>query len=126
VRAMSEERGEPISYMVLAEGTRVEGRDGGEVGTIKRVLADEGADIFDGLILDTPDGDRFVDAGQVGDLYTRLVVLEMTAEDARHLPEPTPSPAAVDLDADSIAGDTTADKVRDAARRAWDRISGNY
>ncbi len=123
---MSEERGAPIAYMVLAEGTRVEGRDGGEVGTVKRALADEGADIFDGLILDTPDGDRFVDAGQVGDLYTRLVVLEMTADDAKRLPEPTPSPAAVDLDADSIAGDTPGDKVRDAAKRAWDRISGNY
>ena len=34
--------------------------------------------------------------------------------------------AAVDLDADSIAGDGPGDRVRDAARRAWDRISGNY
>lgn len=123
---MSEERGEPISYMVLVEGTRVEGRDGGEIGKVKRVLADSGADIFDGLILDTPDGDRFVDAAQVGDIYTRLVVLEMTADEARSLPEPTPSPAAVDLDADSISGDGPGDKVRDAARKAWDRISGNY
>ena len=123
---MSEDRGDPISYMVLVEGTRVQGRDGGEVGSVKRVLADTGADIFDGLILDTPDGDRFVDAPQVGDIYTRLVVLEMTAEEARSLPEPTPSPAAVDLDADSIAGDGPGDRVREAARKAWDRISGNY
>ena len=123
---MTEDRGDPISYMVLAEGTRVEGRDGGEVGSVKRVLADETADIFDGLILDTDDGDRFVDAPQVAELYANLVILEMNAEEARRLPEPTPSPAAVDLDADDIAGDTTGDKVRDAARRAWDRISGNY
>ena len=123
---MSEERGEPISYMVLVEGTRVEGRDGAEIGTVKRVLADTGADSFDGMILDTPDGDRFVDAPQVGDLYTRLVVLEMTADDAKQLPEPSPSPAAADLDPDSIAGDGPGDKVRDAARKAWDRISGNY
>ena len=123
---MSEERGEPISYMVLVEGTRVEGRDGEEIGTVKRVLADAGTDIFDGLILDTPDGDRFVDAGQVGDLYVHLVILEMTAAEARSLPEPTPSPAAVDLDADSIAGEGPGDKVRDAARKVWDRISGNY
>ena len=124
---MSEDRGEPIAYMVLEEGTRVEGRDGGEIGSVKRVLADSGADIFDGLILDTPDGDRFVDAPQVGEIYTRLVILEMTAEEARRLPEPTASPAAVDLTADDIsAEDTAGDKVRDAARRAWDRISGNY
>jgi hypothetical protein len=121
-----DDRGDPIAYMVLPEGTRVEGRDGEEVGSVKRVLADAEADIFDGLILDTPDGDRFVDAAQVGDIYTRLVVLEMTAGDARRLPEPTPSPATVDLTADDIAGDTGGDKVRDAARRVWDRISGNY
>ena len=122
-----EQRGEPIAYMVLAEGTRVEGRDGQEVGTVKRVLADAGADIFDGLILDTPDGDRFVDAPQVGEIYTRLVILGITAAEARSLPEPTPSPAAVDLSADDIASDESAgDKVRDAARRAWDRISGKY
>ncbi|HEX8120996.1 MAG TPA: PRC-barrel domain-containing protein [Solirubrobacteraceae bacterium] len=122
-----EHRGEPIAYTVLVEGTRVEDRDGTEIGTVKRVLADTGADIFDGLILDTPDGDRFVDAPAVGDIYTRLVILDMTAAEARSLPEPTASPAAVDLSADDIASDESAgDKVRDAARRAWDRISGNY
>jgi hypothetical protein len=123
---MTDDRGHPIAYMVLAEDTPVQGRDGGEVGKVKRVLADEGSDIFDGLILDTPDGDRFVDAPHVGEMYERLVVLEMTAADAQRLPEPTPSPASVDIAPDDVAGDTTGDKVRDAARRAWDRISGNY
>ena len=120
-------RGEPISYMVVAEGTRVEDRDGVEIGKVKRVLADSAANIFDGLILDTSRGDRFVDAPQVGDLYERLVVLDMTATEAEGLPEPTPSPAAVDLTAADVRPDGSAgDKVRDAARRAWDRISGNY
>ncbi|HEX8086530.1 MAG TPA: hypothetical protein VF529_19740 [Solirubrobacteraceae bacterium] len=123
---MTDDRGAPIAYMVLEEGTAVQGRDGARVGTVKRVLADAGTDIFDGLILDTPDGDRFVDAPQVAELYEHLVILDMTAADAQRLPEPTASPAAVDLDADDIAGDTTGDKVRDAAKRAWDRISGNY
>ena len=123
---MTDDRGAPIAYMVLEEGTAVQGRDGERVGTVKRVLADAGTDIFDGLILDTDDGDRFVDAPQVAELYERLVILDMTAADAQRLPEPTASPAAVDLDADDIAGDTTGDKVRDAAKRAWDRISGNY
>ena len=122
-----EHRGERISYMVVVAGTRVEDREGVEIGTVKRVLADEGTDIFDGLILDTPDGDRFVDAPQVGELYTRVVILDMTAAEAQTLPEPTPSPATVDLSAEDVASDESAgDKVRDAARRAWDRISGNY
>jgi hypothetical protein len=123
---MSDDRGAPIAYMVLAEGTRVEGRDGAEVGTVKRVLADVGTDIFDGLIVDTSDGDRFVDAPHVAEIYERLVILEITGYDAHSLPEPTASPAAVDLTADDITEDTAGDKVRDAARRAWDRISGKY
>ena len=124
---MSAERGAPIAYMVLEEGTPVAGSDGAEVGKVKRVLADVESDIFDGLILDTPEGDRFVDAPQVGELFERLVVLEMTAEQAHNLlPEPSPSPASIDIDADDVAGDTTGDKIRDAAKRAWNRISGNY
>jgi hypothetical protein len=127
VSGMSDDRGKPIAYMVLEEGTAVVGSDSEPVGKVDRVLADAGTDIFDGLLLDTPEGDRFVDAPQVAELYERLVILDMTAADAlRSLPEPTPSPASVDIDPDDIAGDTTGDKIRDAARRAWDRISGNY
>lgn len=118
------DRGDPISYLVLAEGTPVLGSDGTELGTVKRVLADEGSDVFDGLILDTPGGDRFVDAPHVPELYERAVVLDLTAEQARHLPEPTPSPAVMDVD----PGDADEDDsdLRRTLRKAWDRISGNY
>lgn len=53
------------------------------------MLADSETDIFDGLIVDTPDGDRFVDAPHVDELYERAVVLNR--HDRRHdrLP-PTP------------------------------------
>lgn len=96
------------------------------MGEVKRVLADAGTDIWDGLILDTSDGERFVDAPQIAELYERLVILDMTAEQATRLPEPTPNPASVDLTADDVSPDESArDKVRDAARRAWNRISGN-
>ena len=47
---MTDDRGAPIAYTVLAEGTPVHASDGSEVGTVKRVLADEGTDIFDGII----------------------------------------------------------------------------
>lgn len=100
--------------------------DGREVGRLKHVLADEGTDIFDGLIVDTHDGDRFVDAPDVDELFERLVVLKLSAADIDRLSEPSPSPAAVDINPDDVAGDTTGDKIRDAARRTWDRLSGNY
>ena len=123
---MTDDRGAPIAYTVLAEGTAVQSSDGQEVGTVKCVLADEGADVFDGIVLDTSDGERFVDAPEVGELYERLVVLAIDAEQAGRLSEPTAGPAVVDVSADDVAGDTTGDKVKDAAKRTWDRLSGNY
>jgi hypothetical protein len=116
--------GAPVAYTALAEGIPVHSSDGVEVGTVRRVLAHEGAGLFDGLILRTADGDRFVDAPEVGDLFERLVVLRITAAQARALKEPSPSPASVELGPDDVAPATGGDRVRGAARRAWDRLTG--
>ena len=121
---MADDRGAPIAYMVLEEGTPVHSADGVEVGTVKHVLADAGTDVFDGLVLDTKDGDRFVDAPEIADLYERLVVLTIDTEQARRLPEHTPSPAVIDVDPDTIAGDD-ASGAKGTARKVWDRLSGN-
>ena len=121
-----EDTGAPIAYTVLAEGTPVYSSDGQELGKVKRVLADTEADIFDGIIVDTPDGDRFVDAPYVDDIYERSVVLTLSAADARHMPEPTPNPAYMEPTPDDIAGDTTEDSIAFKLQRAWARISGKY
>jgi hypothetical protein len=118
--------GAPISYLALAEGTPALSADGARIGDVKRVLALPDDDIFDGLILDTPDGDRFVDAERVDALYERAAVLVVRAEDAEHLPEPTGNPAAMEATPDDVAEDTPGYELRRALRGAWDRISGNY
>jgi hypothetical protein len=118
--------GAPISYLVLGEGTPVYSSDGQQLGEVTRVLADTEEDIFDGLIVDTPGGDRFVDAPNVDGIYERAVVLKLSAADAQHMPDPTPSPAVMEPTPDDIAGDTTEDTIAFALKRAWDRISGNY
>jgi hypothetical protein len=120
------DHGAPIAYTVLAEGTPVLASDGTQIGTVKRVLHDDGADIFDGITVDTADGERFVDAPEVEALYDRAVVLTIDAAKARDLPEHTGSPAVIDVDADTIAGDGPGDAPRNFARRAWNRISGKY
>ena len=120
------EHGEPIAYLVLAEGTDVLASDGARIGTVKRVLAVPDDDIFDGLILDTDEGDRFVDADNVGELYERAVFLKLDGDQARHLPEPTASPAVLEPTPDDVAGDTPGDQLRYRIRQVWDRISGNY
>src|SRR4051812_21343539 len=121
---MPDDHGAPIAYTILAEGTPVLTADGEQVGTVAGVRADEGTDVFDGIVIDTHDGDRFVDAPEIDTLYERAVVLTITAEQARALSEPTASPAVVDVAPDDVAGDTTGDRVRDTAKRVWDRLSG--
>jgi hypothetical protein len=122
---VTDDRGAPIAYTVLAEGTAVHSADGHQLGTVKRVLADEGTDVFDGIVVDTDDGRRFVDAPEVDALYERLVVLTITAEQARQLSEPSAGPAVIDVSADDVAGER-GHPVRDAARKTWDRLTGNY
>src|SRR5215208_6521975 len=121
-----DDKGAPIAYTVLGEDTPVYSHDGVKLGKVKRVRADTETDIFDGLIVDTRNGDRFVDAPNVAELYERAVVLGLSSEDAQHMPEPTPSPAYMEPTADDIAGDTTGDTLAYRLRQAWDRISGNY
>jgi hypothetical protein len=118
--------GPPISYLVLEPGVPVHTADGARVGEIKRVLAEPEADVFDGLIVDTEEGDRFVDAPNVAELYERLVVLGLTAEDARGLPAPTANPAALGVSPEDAVEPSGSDRVGDAVRRAWELISGKY
>jgi hypothetical protein len=112
--------GDPISYLVLAEGTRVFAADGREIGTVEHVLADAEADVFDGLVLDVAGGHRFADATQVASMHERAVTL--IVDHADELPEPEENPAALSASPDDTAPDDLGDKLK----RAWDWISGRY
>jgi Mrp family chromosome partitioning ATPase len=79
--------GNAIGYKVLRRGTSVRSSDGVEVGTVRRVLDNAREHIFDGIVIDTPDGRRFVDAPEVARIFERAVVLTISAEEARTLPE---------------------------------------
>jgi hypothetical protein len=82
-----EDDGYAISYKVLEPGTGVSDRDGGAVGTVRQVLENEAEHIFDGLVIDTPAGERFVDAPEVARIAERRVTLTLDAEGAAALPE---------------------------------------
>jgi hypothetical protein len=79
--------GHAIGFKVLRRGTIVRSSDGIEVGTVRRALENSREHIFDGIVIDTSDGQRFVDAPEVGRIYERAVILTITAEQARELPE---------------------------------------
>jgi len=117
--------GDPVSYLVVSDGTAVVSSDGHKVGTVEHVLAVPDADVFDGVIVDLrsrPGGHRFADAEQVAGIYERGVVLTLNADAAAKLPEPAENPATMDAGPDDIVPDGLDDKLK----RAWDYLSGNY
>lgn len=120
-----EDVGDPISYLALTPGTPVYAEGGAAVGTVRRVLADEGEDVFDGLVIRTPDGDRFADRDQVGPIHERAVVLLLSPAACRDLPEPPANPAVM-RDDPAQGGETSVGRLEDMARTVWDRITGNY
>jgi len=79
--------GHAISYKVLERGTPVVDCDGGDVGTVREVLENQAEHIFDGLVLDTPAGQRFVDAPEIARIAERRVTLVLGADGAAALPE---------------------------------------
>ena len=84
---VTDEDGHAIGYKVLARGTPVRSADGVQVGTVRRALDNPREHIFDGILIDTPEGRRFVDAPEVERIHERAVVLRITAAQARELPE---------------------------------------
>jgi DNA uptake protein ComE-like DNA-binding protein len=84
------DEGPPSSYLLLAKDTPVFGSDGGVAGKVKEVLCDPGNDIFDGLVLTTPLGDRYLAADQVTAIHERGVDVAIATAQARELPLPSP------------------------------------
>jgi hypothetical protein len=85
---MSEADDHPIAYTALQPGTAVQTSDGVPFATVQSVLVDEKVAVFDGIVVQTADGTRFVDADQIGMIYTTYVRTTLTAEQAAALPQP--------------------------------------
>jgi len=84
---VADDDGHAIGYKVLARGTPVRTSDGVQVGTVRRVLDNAREHIFDGIVIDTRDGRRFVDAPEVARITASRVTLTITAAEAAELPK---------------------------------------
>ena len=110
--------GHAIGYKVLRRGTPVRSSDHVQVGTVRRVQDNAREHIFDGIVIDTPAGRRFVDAPEVARIFERAVVLTITAEEARALPEQGSGVA------ERMRNTTTARRAKRfgrSMRERWDR-----
>jgi hypothetical protein len=77
--------GTAISYKLLERGTPVRASDGTPLGTVDRVLENKREHIFDGIVMRTDDGERFVDAPEVARIAERAVTLSIDAPEAAEL-----------------------------------------
>jgi hypothetical protein len=85
---MSDDDGHQIGYKLLPRGVPVHTSDGVEIGKVHRVQDNAREHIFDGIVITTPDGRRFVDAPEVARITEKRVTLTIDAAEARELPPP--------------------------------------
>jgi hypothetical protein len=85
--------GSAVHYTAVQRGVPVYGSDEVEVGKVDEVLDNYREHIFDGIVMETPDGVlRFVDAPEVARTAERAVTLTITSEEAAELPPPEEGP----------------------------------
>jgi hypothetical protein len=111
--------GHAISYQALRRGTVVRSSDGVELGKVRRVEEEARSHIFDGIVLDTPNGRRFLDAPEVAHIAERAVTTTFpAAETERHLVD-------VESRVSKLAKNTTtarrAKRLGRSLRSRWDR-----
>ena len=116
--------GPPIAYLALAQGTAVVASDHSSIGTVEQVLYVEAEDVFDGIVVTTVEGLRFVDRDDVDRIYERAVVTVLTPEQARALAPPEPGAAAYTVDPGEDAGPSFGDRFRRLfGKSRWHRQS---
>ena len=82
---------DPIAYTALQPGTPVQTDDGHQFATIQAVLVDEKVSVFDGIVVQTAEGRRFVDADFIGAIYITYVCTTLSVDQAANLPLPDES-----------------------------------
>lgn len=86
------DEGEPISYLALATDTPVLSASGSEIGSVAHVLQIPELDEFDGIVVSTKAGHRFVDRDQIAEITTTCVRCDLSDEQAASLPAPNGQP----------------------------------
>jgi hypothetical protein len=92
-----------ISYKLLARGTPIHASDGALLGTVDRVLENEREQIFDGIVMRTAEGERWVDAPEVARITERRVTLTVDSAEADEALTPY-RPGAPEYQANPRAG----------------------
>jgi hypothetical protein len=84
---------EPVSYEGVPEGVPLLSTTGKQFGTLEKVLEIPSEDLFDGVIVKTHHGRRFVDRDQIAEITTEYIRCDLDDDAAAKLPEPSGDPA---------------------------------
>jgi hypothetical protein len=93
---------DPISYQAAVHGTPVLSSTGTRIGTLEHVLEVPEVDVFDGIVIATDGGLRFIDADRVQVITRSYIRSSLDDAQASQLPPPEGPPVyRVDALADS-------------------------
>jgi hypothetical protein len=106
----------PIAYGALPKGVPLLTRTGTRFGTVEHVLDVPEEDLFDGIVVATAHGLRFVDRDQVDEITTAYVRCALTDDEVATLPAPAGSPV---YSVDALQDDGT--ELRDRLGRMFRR-----
>lgn len=108
--------GTPISYEAVRRGTPVLSSSGAQIGTLEHVLEVSDLDIFEGIVIATHHGLRFIDAEHISQITTTHIQCGLDDDQAARLPPPSGPPVySVDALAD------TGHNLHDVLRRVFGR-----
>lgn len=116
---MTLDEGHAISYKVLPRGTPVYSADELELGKVRRVEEAAREHIFDGIVIETSQGTRFIDAPEVVRIAERAVRVSFAAAEAEAHYQPVPSRLPGGLVMRRVK--QRAKRAADDAKRSWDR-----
>ena len=83
---------EAISYQAAIRGTPVLSSSGTEIGTLEHVLEVPAVDVFDGIVIATKEGLRFIDADHVRQITRSHIWCSLDDAQAAQLPPPAGAP----------------------------------
>ena len=108
------ETAEPVSYEGVPLGVPLVSSSGRQVGTLAKVLEIPSEDLFDGVIVKTQHGHRFVDRDEIAEIKTEYIKCNLDDTATQHLPE---SERAAVFDDDATYGE--GDSFRDWVHRTF-------
>ncbi len=111
----------PVSYHAAVTGSPVLSASGHQIGTLEHVLEVPELDLFDGIVIHTHAGLRFIDPDRIEKITRSYIRCTISDDQASILPPPD-GPPVYHVDALEYSGDSVHDVLGRMFRRPhWKR-----